>query len=248
MIIHNQTINLLFSASGSWTNDYCLGLITAHVDADPIQPQSWTKRAEPLIKSGNGLFGPGHGSLTSDQWLVFHTAAYNGSGWTRQIRAQPFTWNEHDGTPVLGELRDPNVPIALPQGEPSRQRRQLDVAAQHARFDVEVGTAGLYIVAVQVRSKEPTKSTKYQLTINNRTNQSMEVFYSDHWSSILATVELISGSNSIVFTNVGPVAGEIDSLDLLRASTSNSCRPPSELSVVASFLLVFFSLFNRAHT
>lgn len=104
IIIHNHTINLVFSASGSWTNDYCMGLITARVDTDPMDPGSWRKRANPILKSGNGLFGPGHGSFTSDDWLIFHAAAYDGSGWTRQIRIQPFVWNEEDGTPVLGEL------------------------------------------------------------------------------------------------------------------------------------------------
>ncbi len=214
VIIHNQTINLVFSASGSWTNDYCMGLITAHVNDDPMDPASWHKRLEPIFKSGNGLFGPGHGSLTSDNWLVFHAASYNGSGWTRQIRIQPFMWNEEDGTPVLGEPQNPNEPIQLPHGEPPRHRYQLDSPTQNPAFEVEVDKTGWYIVAMQVRSKERAKTTTYQITINQRDTRTIDVFYSDNWSSIMVPVELQSGKNTLIFSNTGATMGELHSIDL----------------------------------
>ena len=214
IIVHNQTINIVFSASGSWTNDYSMGLITAHIDDDPMNPASWKKRSEPILKSGNGLFGPGHGSFTSDNWLIFHTAAYNGSGWTRQIRVQPFLWNEEDGTPILGEMHDPNVPISLPQGEPQRQRYQLSSPAQNVLFDVEVEETKEYIVAVQVRSKERGKTASYGLSINNKDSATITVLYADNWSSILMSVQLSKGKNTLVFSNIGPTTGEIHSIDL----------------------------------
>ncbi|CAF1506059.1 unnamed protein product [Adineta ricciae] len=213
VIIHNRTINLVFSASGSWTNDYCMGLITAHTDADLMNPTSWIKRSNPILKSGNGLFGPGHGSLTSDNWLVFHTAAYNGSGWTRQIRTQPFQWNETDGTPILGTIQNPNISITLPQGEMQRQRYQLDSPTSNPSFSIEVNNTGWYIISVQVRSKKFMKDVRYLITINRKDYQTIDVLYSDNWSSILVPVKFQHGLNTVAFSVVGAVMGEINSID-----------------------------------
>jgi hypothetical protein len=220
IIIHNQTINLVFSASGSWTNDYCMGLITARIDADLLNPMSWQKRSDPILSSGHGLFGPGHGSLTSDNWLIFHTAAYDRSGWTRQIRIQSFLWNEDDGTPVLDELHDPNIPIPLPQGEPQRRRYQLDSPAQQPVFEVEVDITGLYIIVMQVRSKERAKMTSYLITINTKDITTIDVLYSDNWSSIFIPVELQKGRNMLILTNTGATIGEIHSIDLFFRANS----------------------------
>jgi hypothetical protein len=191
-----------------------MGLITARIDADPMDPVSWQKRADPILKSRNGLFGPGHGSLTSDNWLVFHTAAYSGSGWTRQIRIQPFLWNEENGTPILGELQDPTVPILLPKGEPQRQRYQLDVPTQNPTFAVEVNKTGSYVIVMQVHSNERTKTTSYRIIINEKDIQKVDVLYSDNWSSILVPVELQSEKNTLAFLNIGDTIGEIRSIDL----------------------------------
>lgn len=131
-IIKNETIHLVYSASGSWTDDYCLGLITADVSADLLDPASWTKRDQPIFQSANGLYGPGHHSFTKspdgkEDWLIYHTAKWSGAGWTRLVRTQPFTWHD-DNTPNLGEPADPNVPIALPSGEAGRLRYEAEAA------------------------------------------------------------------------------------------------------------------------
>lgn len=130
--IRGSTINLVYSANGSWTDSYCLGLITADIDDDLMDPDSWVKRAEPIFSSANGVYGPGHHSLTTspdgtEDWIIYHAARWPGSGWTRNVRAQKFTWNA-DGTPNLGEPVDPNKPIAIPSGEPKRQRYEAERA------------------------------------------------------------------------------------------------------------------------
>lgn len=140
--IRGSTINLVYSANGSWTDSYCLGLITADSDSDLLDPDSWVKRAEPIFSSANGVYGPGHHSLTvspdgSEDWIIYHSARWPGSGWTRQVRAQKLTWNA-DGTPNLGEPVDPNTPIAIPSGEPKRQRYE----AERARLAKDPGGGG----------------------------------------------------------------------------------------------------------
>lgn len=133
--VRNGTINLVYSASGSWTNDYCLGLITADVTRDLLNPASWHKREEPIFVSGNGLYGPGHHSFTTspdgkEDWIVYHVAKYKDAGWSREVRMQRFTWNE-DNTPNLGVPVDPNLPLPLPSGE-----------ARRTRYEAEKGTFG----------------------------------------------------------------------------------------------------------
>ncbi|MDU4694773.1 MAG: family 43 glycosylhydrolase [Paenibacillus sp.] len=143
--VRNGTINLVYSASGSWTNDYCLGLITADVTSDLLNPASWQKRAEPIFASGNGLYGPGHHSFTTspdgtEDWIVYHVAKYKDAGWNREVRAQSFTWNE-DNTPNLGVPADPNLPLALPSGEASRSRYEAEKGMFGAGVSVLASTS-----------------------------------------------------------------------------------------------------------
>lgn len=113
--VRNGTINLVYSASGSWTNDYCLGLITADVTRDLLNPASWHKREEPT--PGTGCIAGDHYFTTSpdgkEDWIVYHVAKYEDAGWSREVRTQRFTWNE-DNTPSLGVPVDPNLPLPLP--------------------------------------------------------------------------------------------------------------------------------------
>jgi GH43 family beta-xylosidase len=135
VIINGEVISLVYSASGSWTNDYCLGLITADISSNLLNPASWHKRNQPIFFSGNGLYGPGHHSFTKspdgqEDWIMYHVAKYNNAGWNREVRMQQFSWNA-DHTPNLGIPVDPNLPIALPSGE-----------TMHTRYEAEKGAFG----------------------------------------------------------------------------------------------------------
>lgn len=130
--IKGDTINLVYSANGSWTDYYCLGLLTAKIDDNVLDPKSWHKYEKPIFSSANGVIGPGHHSLTTspdgtEDWIVYHAARWEGAGWNRSIRTQKFTWNA-DGTPNLGEPVDRNKPIAVPSGEPVRKRYEAEDA------------------------------------------------------------------------------------------------------------------------
>ncbi|WP_238326719.1 family 43 glycosylhydrolase [Paenibacillus graminis] len=130
--IKGDTINLVYSANGSWTDSYCLGLITAQIGDDLMNPGSWVKQDRPIFSSANGVYGPGHHSIVAspdgaEDWIIYHAARWPGSGWTRKVHTQKFTWNE-DNTPNLGEPADPNKPVAKPSGEPVRQRYEAEEA------------------------------------------------------------------------------------------------------------------------
>lgn len=99
------TIHIVYSASGSWTDDYCLGLLTL-AGEDPLDPASWVKADKPVFSKAKSAYGPGHASFTAapdgENWIVYHACKTPGGGWAaRSVRAQPFSW---DGdTPVFGK-------------------------------------------------------------------------------------------------------------------------------------------------
>lgn len=104
VLTRNGTIHVVYSAAGSWCDDYCLGRLTLPAGADPLDPSAWQKHPEPVFEKTTTVFGPGHCSFVSDgalDWIVYHSARTAGSGWDRVIRAQPFTWEGE--TPVFGK-------------------------------------------------------------------------------------------------------------------------------------------------
>ena len=108
---------MTYSASGSWSDDYCLGLLR-WTGGDPLDPASWEKHPEPVFQKTNRVFGPGHASFAkspdgTEDWIVYHAARRSGAGWNRNIRIQPFTWNE-DGSPNFGEPIPAGVPLPIP--------------------------------------------------------------------------------------------------------------------------------------
>lgn len=126
-IVHRRTVSVTYSASGCWTPEYSLGLLSAHLGADLMQRSSWTKRATPLFSSNPraDIYGPAsNGWFTSPNgkqtWIVFHAVANpNGScGTDRMVYAQPVRWSRA-GTPELGgEPRSRATVWNVPAGDP----------------------------------------------------------------------------------------------------------------------------------
>ena len=125
LINPNGQLFLTYSASGCWTDSYCLGLLTLRPDGDPLNPADWTKSSNPVFSTqpGNGAYAPGHNGFFisrdgKQQWLLYHAnaSAGQGCGDARSPRMQPFTWNT-DGTPNFGTPVKINSPIPKPSGE-----------------------------------------------------------------------------------------------------------------------------------
>jgi len=116
---------LTFSASGCWTDSYCLGLLTLKPGGDPLNPADWSKSQTPVFTTtaGNGAYAPGHNSFFTSRagnqnWLIYHANANAalGCGNARNPRMQPFSWNS-DGSPNFGVPVKINTPIPKPSGE-----------------------------------------------------------------------------------------------------------------------------------
>lgn len=116
---------LIYSASGCWTDDYALGMLTLSDGGDPLNPAHWTKTPAPVFTKnpGGAAYGPGHNSFFksangAEDWILYHAnpGAGQGCGNFRSPRMQKFTWNA-DGTPNFGQPVSTGIKIQKPSGE-----------------------------------------------------------------------------------------------------------------------------------
>ncbi len=99
---------ILFSGNGSWTDDYCIGYLALEGD-DPLDPDSWVKSDEPILKVSYKTSGPGHCSVfeadDGNWWMAYHANLTPGSGWSgRSYRIQPLEIENDKPAVMIGEL------------------------------------------------------------------------------------------------------------------------------------------------
>jgi GH43 family beta-xylosidase len=101
----NGTVFLVYSASGSWTPDYCLGMLI-HRSGDILNPDSWEKRG-PVFEKTEQVWGVGHCSFVkspcqTEDWILYHSKSLRKHGWEdRDVHAKKFGWSA-DGLPDFG--------------------------------------------------------------------------------------------------------------------------------------------------
>lgn len=127
VLLHQDRVYVTYSASGCWTPDYKLGLLSADAGADLLDPDSWHKSAEPVFQRNDtaGVYGPGHNGFFkspdgTEDWMAYHavTDPAGNCGGERTVRVQPVTWNA-DGRPDFGIPLDPDAKLSLPSGDGS---------------------------------------------------------------------------------------------------------------------------------
>lgn len=116
---------LVYSASGCWTDDYALGMLTLKAGEDPLIASSWTKSVTPVFSKepANNAYAPGHNAFFKsadgkEDWIIYHANTHSGDGCTdkRNIRMQKFEWSA-DGIPQFGEPVKTGVMLDVPAGE-----------------------------------------------------------------------------------------------------------------------------------
>lgn len=116
---------IIYSASGCWTDEYALGMLSAPTEADPLDSTSWKKHPRPVFekRAAAQAFGPGHNSFFSspdgtEDWILYHANPETGMGCkgNRSPRMQRFEWTA-DGFPEFGTPVPLDAPIAAPSGE-----------------------------------------------------------------------------------------------------------------------------------
>ncbi|MBX2900262.1 MAG: glycoside hydrolase family 43 protein [Cyclobacteriaceae bacterium] len=125
MLKRGNKLFIVYSASGCWTDAYTLGMLTAGVDADLMDPASWKKSTQPVFsQNADGhAFGAGHNSFFkspdgTEDWIIYHAnpEAGQGCGNKRSMRMQPISWSS-EGSPVLGAAVSLDAMLPVPSGE-----------------------------------------------------------------------------------------------------------------------------------
>jgi len=128
-LINKGKLFLVYSASGCWTDSYCLGMLRFTGKGSLLDPASWMKNPYPVFsqKPASGVYGPGHNSFFTspdgtENWILFHANPETGQGCGRfrSPRAQKFTWKD-DGSPDFGEPLSTDIPIEIPSEEKQKK-------------------------------------------------------------------------------------------------------------------------------
>jgi len=112
-----ETVHIVYSGSGSWSDFYCLGLLTFSGEGDILDADSWTKSKEAIFEKTGTVYGPGHCSFTTaaddSLWIVYHANLVSGSGWGgRSVWTQQVAWDGDNL--VLGTPASPSTEHRLP--------------------------------------------------------------------------------------------------------------------------------------
>lgn len=126
---------IVYSASGSWTQDYCLGVLV-HDGGDLLDPKTWRK-TEPALQKNVHAWGVGHCCFVttpdgSEDWVIYHSKTSRRLGWIdREVRAQPFSWTP-EGSPRLGSPLPVELAMVAPVVEAPLAAITTSLVAQSA--------------------------------------------------------------------------------------------------------------------
>ncbi|HSH55367.1 MAG TPA: family 43 glycosylhydrolase [Candidatus Limnocylindrales bacterium] len=100
----NRKLMVMYSPSGSWSDDYCTGLLV-HQGGEILDPKNWKKRDEPLMTKSDTVPAPGRVQYTEvggEPRILYSRARSFNAGWARMISSKLIHFDEND-EPVLGE-------------------------------------------------------------------------------------------------------------------------------------------------
>lgn len=111
-IVRGEKLFIIYSASDSKSEDYCLGLLEFLGDTsdDMLCKEKWYKYKEPVFQKTETILGPGHCSFTKveidgvdEDYIVYHANENLEAGWDgRSVWTQKFVFDEQ-GRPIFGK-------------------------------------------------------------------------------------------------------------------------------------------------
>ena len=119
---NKKRLFIVYSASGCWTDNYGLGMLTFTGKRNILDSASWVKSPSPVFETSakDSVFAPGHNSFFkspdgTQDWILYHAnnKPGEGCGVRRSPRAQKFSWNT-DGTPYFGTPLQKGLLVAKP--------------------------------------------------------------------------------------------------------------------------------------
>lgn len=121
-LTHKKKVFIVFSASGCWTDNYSLGLLTFTGKNNLLDPSAWVKSDKPILEQSDKtkVYAPGHNSFFKspngkEDWILYHANSNpgDGCGVKRSPRMQQIKWDKN-GNPVIGNPISEGVSLAIP--------------------------------------------------------------------------------------------------------------------------------------
>jgi len=119
---NKKNLFLIYSASGCWTENYSLGMLTFSGKKNLLDSSLWKKSAQPVFDQSpeNEVYAPGHNSFFKspdgkEDWILYRANSQPGQGCGRyrSPRAQRFSWTK-EGLPYFGEPVKAGIAIEAP--------------------------------------------------------------------------------------------------------------------------------------
>ncbi len=119
----NGRLFIFYSANGCWSDEYAIGLLE-YKGGNLASEDAWEKYPYPLVKKGNGNFGPGHATFfyspdKSELWICHHCLEESNptvEPMRRRCHCQRVFFDE-TGFPQIGDLISANTPYPIPSDE-----------------------------------------------------------------------------------------------------------------------------------
>lgn len=119
---HVGNTNILYAANCSWTPYYSIGALKL-VGNNPLDQAAWHKQPRPLMQSFGDIHGPGHPTVTQDEYdnplMAYHSTRTLFGGWDRVGRITELRF-DNAGNPYV-----PDYEPTHEQRMPSRLRWTL---------------------------------------------------------------------------------------------------------------------------
>ena len=121
-LMHKEKVFIVFSASGCWTDNYSLGLLTFTGKENLLDAAAWVKSDQPILGQSyqTKVYAPGHNSFFKspngkEDWILYHANSKPGEGCgiKRSPRMQQIKWDKN-GNPVIGEPVSEVTKLAIP--------------------------------------------------------------------------------------------------------------------------------------
>ncbi len=122
----NGRIFIFYSASGCWSQYYCLGMLTYKGEntspEEFLKLENWEKSEKPVFSKANKVYGPGHCSFFespdgTETWIAYHGMATPDAGVdARFMYIQKIDFDEN-GVPILGQPIARGTVMEVPSGE-----------------------------------------------------------------------------------------------------------------------------------
>jgi len=116
---------LIFSASSTFTPDYCLGIMGIDFGQDPLVPSNWWNDKDECVfwrNDEDSVFGTGHASFVkspdgTETWMFYHAVDHvDDLGGFRRTRIQKLDWNP-DNAPRFPRPNAIYKPLQVPSGQ-----------------------------------------------------------------------------------------------------------------------------------